>query len=192
MAEPFLVTLEGLEPALAQLAGIKNGVPRAVTRALNRTIESAATLTRRELARVTGLTQKRIKPTVVVERATFDQLVAAIRMRPADRPFSLVHFKRLVSVRRGKYGRYPVARGSVHVEISPHAFVAKMRSGRTGVFQRAGRARLPIEQQVGPQLTDVMREAGIETAVRAKIAATIGPTLQHEIAFLVRQRQARA
>lgn len=183
--------IEGLEPALAQLAELQDGMRPAAVRALNRTAAAAATFTRRQLAQVTGLTQARIRPSVVVERATLEHLVAVVRVMSRRRPFPLIAFTRLVATRKGKYGRYPVARGRVHVDISPHAFVARMRSGHTGVYQRTGefgRNKNPrlekIDQLEGPQLPDVMRDAHLEAAVRAKIAATLGPTLQHEIAFL--------
>lgn len=187
MASPIELKVLGLEEIRARLAGIRHGVETAAARALNRSIAVGATLTVRRLAQVTGLVQKRVRPVLGGRRASARDPIASLRVT-GHRPIPLLAYRKLVSVRQGKYGRYPVLRGNgpgLIPTLSARAFVATVRSGHVGAFERRGRARLPLDALAGPQLPDVMRATGLETEVRARIAADLQTRFLHEVEFLV-------
>lgn len=67
----------------------------------------------------------------------------------------------------------------------PRAFVAQMASGHVGVFERKGKARLPIAELFGPSMVKAFRthrEAG-----RAAGQAALTKNLQHEFRWALEQ-----
>ena len=67
----------------------------------------------------------------------------------------------------------------------PHAFLAQMRSGHLGVFQRVGRTRLPIRELRGPSIAHVF---GKYVAVGiARGEEQLKKNLQSEFRFALRQ-----
>jgi hypothetical protein len=65
------------------------------------------------------------------------------------------------------------------------AFIARMRSGHTGVFRRTGDTRLPIVELFGPSITRVFskhRPAGLAAG-----QASLRKNLQHELGWAIDQ-----
>lgn len=183
---PVTITLEGGRALRERLQALGREAPRAITRALNRTIASARVLARRALAADLGLAQKFIDRDLATRNATFARLEAALTVR--GRRLPLIAFGargpepsrgrgRGVSYRIGTGGRQTIA----------SAFLATMPSGHRGVFKRRGTKRLPIAELFGPSLPHVARRRVFE-AVRVKSSADLEKNLQHEIAFLMKGR----
>lgn len=74
--------------------------------------------------------------------------------------------------------------------LVPHSFLATMRSGHEGVFQRLGKARLPIREAYSTRLTDVFKDDGMIPALmkttREEFAKTYARILPGELAKLKR------
>jgi hypothetical protein len=169
---------EGLA-AVRRLESIGGDVRRATVRALNRTIGTAQTATLRALAADTGLAQKDLRPSLEIQRATFQRQEATLIV--TGRRIPLLGF-RARQTRRGVTYRLPGGRGR-----APRAFLATMRSGHTGVFQRRGAPRLPIHELFGPSLPHVVRRRAIFEAVGRDAEATLEKNLAHEVEFLLRR-----
>lgn len=84
-------------------------------------------------------------------------------------------------------------RQGVRVEINTgktvlirSAFLATMRSGHKGVFRRAGKARLPINELFTTRISDVFKDAGMVPSTLARgqavFAATFARLLPVELA----------
>lgn len=73
-------------------------------------------------------------------------------------------------------------------KVITSAFVATMKSGHTGVFQRRGKDRLPIEEKFSTKVSDVFLDAGMVPAVLARgqtvFSQTINRRLPQELAKL--------
>jgi hypothetical protein len=145
----------------------------AVARALNQTTVSVQKMLVERIAEDTGLPPAAVNKRLVRTTAKSDALEATIA---ADRTkVPLIDFGASgpepsrgavggVSVRlRGGHGTYP------------HAFLATMRTGHRGVFQRVGGARLPIRELRGPSVWLVGRKfsAAVEAFARQQFPANL-------------------
>lgn len=150
---------------------IKNGVPRALSAAVNRTLDKGRTTVRREIRKEYLIKQKDIP--IKVFRASQARPSGEVRL---DQPMlELSKFKvtpRGVQTRRHKRpirAQVKIASGG---KLISHGFVARMPSGYVGPFVRKGDARFPIKKlmtigapimatqpHVGPAVQKAMGEA---------------------------------
>ena len=165
------ITLDPAQLSAAQdaLAYIRNGYPRAVMRAGNYAAARTKTATYKKLTSLITADPDRIKDSLTTQRATLSNLVAVLNI--AGKAIPLFRFD--VSF------MYPTVSGGVTAKIfktgaAPlvlkHAFVAKMKSGRVGVFSRQGPKRAmtrgnyvgqmkqPIVEHFGPHATRVFEQ----------------------------------
>lgn len=121
---------------------LKEKAPKAIARALNRSIASAKTVMSREISQDLGLPVAKVKDGIRVENATPDRPIA--RLYASRKPVRLYAF----GARQTRSGVTAHTRGRQY----PHAFIATMQSGHVGVFRRyAGvpvRSRNPKRQGI--------------------------------------------
>lgn len=88
---------------------------------------------------------------------------------------------------KGKYLYSQVVKGQGGTIA--HAFLARMRSGHVGVFQRAGHgasnASLPIEKMAGPSTPQMLGSPTIQSYMERRLTERFGEALDKEVtAFL--------
>lgn len=151
-----------------------------LVRALNRSIGSGQTLAVRSVSGEMGLKAATVRNYIKTTPATPSRLEATIYA--SARRVPLVAFNaRGPEPSRGKGGgvRAKLAGGAGSY---PHAFLATMRSGHRGVFQRrAGSGRQPIAELHGPSTWQAYQK--VEPAVRARTAEQLAKNVEHEISF---------
>lgn len=163
-----------LKRAERLLAGIKNGAPKAASRAINKVAKSTRTQVVRQISKETGLPQKDIRQrNVRLRSASYRSLIARLRLFAKAIP--IVRLK----ARQVKSG-VTYRLGSVRHQIE-HAFIATMPSGHRGVYLRAGKSRLPIRQQYGPNPLDSINPDKLE----AKAATDINTELDRQIRVIL-------
>jgi hypothetical protein len=213
MATLLTVTLDTrqLKQALAQL---KTNAPKAIARALNRTAASANTQAVRSIAENIDIAQKRVRQNISVVKAYPEKLTATVQARPGGsgvvaargkaerlgripllefhardnrvmRGKNLVnHLVSLIVRGQGVVYRLPGGRGS-----APHAFIAKMKSGHVGVFQRfPGAKRLKIVELYGPSVPHVFAQKVILAALKKSGEENLAKNLTHEVEFLLSKK----
>ncbi|HEV8642168.1 MAG TPA: phage tail protein [Methylomirabilota bacterium] len=177
--------------------------PRAVARAMNRTIATVKTAAVRASAAVLTLPQKDVRPAFFESRATSTRLEADLRASGKRIPLIAFGARGPEPSRgrgRGVTYRLPGGRGRGTV---PSGFIATMRSGHRGVFKRTSnlypparrgpkpnRAWLPIRELFGPSIPRVLLEGREGDALRTLAAEALVTNLEHEVAFLVERRAA--
>lgn len=176
------------------LQALQQNAPRAIMRALNRTMQNVQTVAVRETARDMGLRQADVRPSIAIDGARPDRLVARLIATGARIPlikFGATGPEPSRGRGRGVAYRLPGGRGR-----HPRAFIATMRSGHRGVFvrrgpsrSRAGRPRsspgLPIQELFGPSIPRSFAKQF--PAMRARADEMLSKNLQHEIDFLLRR-----
>ena len=168
-------------PVLDRLAALGTGAPRALSRALNRTAGAGVTVTVRALAADTGMPQKDIRPKIYSTHATFDNQVA--RFGASIRPIPLIK----LGARQAGLGVTWRTPGGSGGDI-PHAFITMMpRSGHRGVFLRRSRKRLPIGEQTGPSLAQLLAKPALVGVVTQRVLEAMPANLDHEVSFLAKQ-----
>lgn len=171
----------------AQLRGkfreIAAQAPVAAARALNKSLTTARAVMARNISSDVGLKVGVVKEQIRTEAATKDTLTARLTVSGARMPLIDFH-ARGPEPSRGR-GRGVTARLKGGKGRYPHAFIATMRSGHRGVFQRVRRSRLPITELHGPSLPMVFQKhipAGLEAGHTA-----LAKNLQSELNFELRR-----
>lgn len=84
---------------------------------------------------------------------------------------------------KGKYLYSQVVKGQGGTIA--HAFLARMRSGHVGVFQRAGHgtsnASLPIQKMAGPSIPQMLGSPTIQSYMEQRLSERFGTALDKEI-----------
>jgi Prophage minor tail protein Z (GPZ) len=145
--------------------------------ALNDTVKNAQVETAQIVAPMMGLPSRVVKDALSIEVARPDHLEAALVGR--GKAIKMIEF----GPRATRQGVRLRIAGKV--EVYRHAFIATVRHGHTGVFERKGRERLPIRELYGPSVKGIMGR----TDVLPRIAEAMGVRL---VANLMRQIDRRA
>lgn len=157
--------------------------PKAIARALNRGATTARATMQRRVAVDMKLKVGAVREEIKVDQARpfADRLRARVWVTGNRIPlidFGARQTKRGVSADTGQ-GR----------KVYPHTFIAKMRSGHVGVFQRKtigrGSKRLPIIERFGPSLPLVFSKHAQEGLVAGE--ASIAKNLEHELGYALQQ-----
>jgi hypothetical protein len=151
----------------------------AIARALNRSIESGKTTMARLIAADMGVKVSDLRDRILVVKATPERHVAELKASAKRIP--LYDFGARGPVPSRGRGRGVTIRNPRGSQRLPHAFIAKMASGHTGVFERTGTARLPIQEKFGPSIWLVFvknRAVG-----QARALEQLQKNLPHELRF---------
>lgn len=68
-------------------------------------------------------------------------------------------------------------------KVIPGTFIAKMKSGHVGIFERTGKKRLPIRQLFGPQPALLLGQPNVVQAVKDMVADKSPDLFAHELDF---------
>ena len=153
----------------------------AQVRALNRSVTTARTHMARLIADDMQLKVSTVRDRIKIQQATKGLLSATLRA-------SLYRFPLLEFGAKGPEPSRGKGRGvtaKTKTRRYPHAFIATMRSGHRGVFQRRDSDRLPIAELTGPSVAQVFGKFhadGIRVAQEA-----LRKNLEHEFKFALRE-----
>lgn len=187
----FTIRVDTASVELA-LAGVKQGVPRATTRAINRTLTTVRAAAGREIAADIGVPVRQVTASIALMRARFDTLRGLLRVTGRRIPLIALG-ARGPEPSGGKGQGVSYALGGERRRIQ-EAFIATMRSGHRGVFKRklpslrksagALSKNLPIVELFGPSIPRVAAKESILSALKSVGARTLERNLQSEIRFL--------
>jgi hypothetical protein len=160
----------------AAIARLKDQAPRAVAAAVNRAATAAVTQLARDTARDMKLKVGTVKANIGA-RGQASPATPSVTLTASAKPIPAIEFgARGPEPSRGR-GRGVTAK--LPGRRYPRAFIATMRSGHRGVFQRTGKARLPIRQLMGPSVWFVASKHAPAAARRAE--QVMIERLRHEI-----------
>lgn len=184
MAVLFAFTID-TRAAEAALRRLGDQAALAMARALNRTAKGAETDAVRAIAENMRIKQQDVRKSMRLKRAT--QTLLQAEVVATGKRIPLLAFRARGPIpSRGKGGgvRYDLGAGR---SLAPHAFIATMRSGHRGVFQRKpGAGRAPIYELKGPSIPKVFGDRTILSAIQARAERDLVTNLEHEIAYLLR------
>ena len=168
-----------MEMAQAMLSGIKNGFPKAVSRAINRTAATknvqASKLIKKEYT-IKGGTKG------TVTKATTSMLAGNINFK--GRPRLLRNFSMGIT-KKGITARVKRSSGR---RLIPRTFIRPLvGSNVPGVLQRKkGAARYPIEVLHGPSLPQMAGNVNVQPEVEKFIQEKMDERLNHEVDALLK------
>jgi hypothetical protein len=147
--------------------------------AINDTAKNAQVEAAQQLAPMMGLPSRDVKAAFSIQPATPDHLAGALVAR--GRAIPMIKFRPRAS-RRGVSIRI-----AGKTEVYRHAFIATVRHGHVGVFERKGRERLPIRELYGPSITGMLKRSD----VLPKLLETISDRLLVNLARQIDRRARR-
>lgn len=148
---------------------------KAFSRAMRRMTTMTRTRVVRRIAERVSIPQKFVRD---VTRAKYGEADTSIEVTVRSGWMPLYKF----GASQNASGVKVKARGSYR-----HAFIARMSSGHTGVFRRAGKSRLPIHELFGPNpANDVATSPEeYEQVIVDLLGEALVPRLAHELGRLL-------
>ncbi|HET6454604.1 MAG TPA: phage tail protein [Armatimonadota bacterium] len=171
-----------LNQALKELSHIKNGAPRALSAAINKTATGVKTDLVRILAQNYTAKQKDIRAVVRVgQKASPSNLQTKVLGRHKAIP--LINFSvrpRGVSRSRPKVGVTATVKRGASKKI-PWSFIARV-GGQIHVAMRVhSKIRVPTRKLFGPSVPDMMDNDGIRETISKLASARLAKNVAHEI-----------
>lgn len=161
------------------LRAVPRAVPRVFRRALNRTVDMAATDLKRRVGAQITVKKGKIAKGISKKKASYANLTSSIGAKPF-RP-GLLDFPGTKESRHGV--RYRISRTAGRKTIE-HGFIATMPSGHRGVFARGQPTRLPIREARGPSIWKVITDtAGLLKACTNAAGNRLGKLINDQIAL---------
>lgn len=175
-----------LETIKSNLNGYEKKSRQILMRVINRAIvnvqkNSIAAARKRYIVKVSD-----IKKTLKISKATAVKPTA--QLKSIGKRIFLYKFR--VSPKMPRPSRPPraykakVLKKSVLKPITG-AFVAQMKSGHTGIFQRNNKKRLPINELVGPAVPQMIGNEAVIKKIEQEAQNTINKRLQHELKRMI-------
>lgn len=172
------VTAAHIERAEQLLKDIPGAAPKAMSSAIQRAAETARTEAARKVREKYYVRHSDVISTIKIYR------VSALSANVVSRGHAVSLSKFQVTPTRPQPKRKaPIVVRVKRGEGGPvkHAFVAKMNSGHIGVFQRAGKRRLPVQELYGPPIPQMLGNPSVSEWVEQKAAEKLDERLDHEI-----------
>ena len=187
------INASALQQAEKLLQGIPGAAKKAALTAVKKTVRGAK---RDAVQKVRE--RYTIKPAYINRTMSFINDDGSFGFRSKGRVNDLAYFKHSpagVPKRRPAKGKYlysQVVKGEGGTIA--HAFLAKMKSGHVGVFQREGHgansASLPIEKLSGPSVPQMLGSPTVSEFIQKRMEERLAVNVEHEVnAFLMGYRR---
>lgn len=137
MSFGFDLQIDGLDELQRDLSALKKQIPKITERSLNRTMRGVKTDASKEIRKEVTAKKKDVDRTMRVIKASAKKGVLSTALVATGKPLPLARYK----VRQLKGGVKVSVRKDTPGEIVPHSFIATMKTGHRGMFQREIRHR---------------------------------------------------
>lgn len=154
------------------MSAIKNGFPKVMTRALNKTTGNVQTHANKEIRKNLNLKAARVKQDFRFQKASWSDLMAFVKA--TGKPVPLIDFVETRQISGGVSVK--VKKNKRRVKLK-HAFVARMKSGHVGVFARKEGAKYATGKKARIPQTQY---AKMPKKYRLKIVELTGPRIEDE------------
>lgn len=171
---------EKMANAQKALAGVKNGAPKAMSRAINRAAKFGKTRSSKLIRKAYTINAKAVNAATKVEPSTPVTLHGAISFK--SRPKQLRNY----AVKRTKTGlRASVRRSTGFKRLTKRAFYNVIQSG-PAYLRRIDDTRYPIEVLHGPAVPQLADNTDVEPELRRDVQKKLDERLEHEVNALLR------
>lgn len=168
-----------IERAHLLLRGVRGGAPKALARAINRSVQNARSNMVRSVREEYTAKAKAIRETISISKASSSNLEAVVKS--VSPPLPLRDFQVSPKTQNGK------RRSPIRVAIKKgrktsfdRTFVVRT-GGSINVFERVGKSRLPIKKLFGPSVPQMIGNEKVITRISYGATAVMGKRLDHEI-----------
>lgn len=160
----------------------REGVPKAASRALNKTLTTITAEAARQIkvdigGGTGGIKIKDIKAQLQKFFAKPKSLTATLHAKGKRIPIIKIDPNVVLTATGVAYRS-----GGTTQEI-PHAFLASVKNGHRGVFVRKGDTRLPIGEKFGPSVPKVFQNRAVVDAIQKMARLRWSQVFQHELYY---------
>jgi hypothetical protein len=163
------------------LAGVPNGAHRVLNNALNRGLTTVRSESTKQITNVYDIKSASVKSesNIKMRKSTPDSLIGQISFSG----FKIPLYKFGVTPKNPGTGKPVKARQmkSSSMTLFANAFIAQMRSGHIGIFERTGRGRFPIHEIMGSSVAQMAGNSVVYDEVEKAAQETIDKRVEHEI-----------
>ena len=182
------IEVSGVEEIEQRLGAFKSKAPLVVSRAINRAVSNIRKNMGKEVPQRYYVSSGTVRGTIRTLNASKSSLSGAVVS--SGSPIALSKFK--VSPNRGvkrtKKGFSPgVYSAGVEKSGDPKAFIADMKSGHTGVWNRVSSKRLPIKQLYGPSVPQMAKNEEIMVKINKEAGETLEKRINAEVNNILRK-----
>jgi hypothetical protein len=188
------VKVTGIEDVEKRLGNMKAKAPLVVSRAINRAISNVKKNMGKETSSNYYISSGEVKKTVKVVKASKSSLKAAAISSGSGIALSKFKVNPGTPVRyRGKSRSPSVYKAGVKksgvkaLDGNPKAFIAIMKSGHKGVFEREGRESLPLKQLYGPSVPQMVKNDDVMKIINKDANETLQKRINVEINNVLRK-----
>ena len=175
------ITNEQIERVNLILSGVPNGVEKALKSVIQRANNTVRAEAIKVISEVYAITRQNIRAETTIN-------VRTKKRRRHCRAVSFAGYK-IPLYRFNVSPTLPVQHATVSAAVMKdngrtpfeQAFIAKMKSGHTGMFERDGTARLPITEFMGPSTAQMAANSVVLEQVEEKAQTVVNNRIEHEI-----------
>jgi hypothetical protein len=174
------ITSETIDRVEKLLAGVPKGAERALAAAMNRGLSKISTGAARNVREVYAVQSSALSDATKInsKKASSGNLAGYVAFSGVKIP--LYKFKVTPLYHNtGKLVKGGLMKGGG--ATFEDAFIATMKSGHTGVFERTISSRLPIEEKMGLSAAQMIANTTVMSKLEEDAQKTINDRLEHEI-----------
>ncbi|WP_404427301.1 phage tail protein [Ureibacillus chungkukjangi] len=167
-----------LEELERRLGTFSKKAPNALSNAINRAVTNVNSNVKKEVRKEYNIKASDIQPTLKITKATKASLRGEVKS--SGSPIGLDKFRvspKTVNPRRKTPIKAGVKKGNIKKVLG--AFIADIHGNK--VFEREGRARLPIKRLFGPSVPQMLDNDEVRTTIEQQGHQTFETRLDHEI-----------
>ena len=176
------ITAEQIERVNLILSSVPKGAEKAISNVIRRANSTVRTEALKGITSVYAISRQNVRAESTIKvrtQQTDGGVVGTVSFAGYKIPLYRFHVSPTLPVQRAtvsaavlnESGRTPFA----------HAFIAKMKSGHTGMFERDGTSRLPITEFMGPSAAQMAGNSVVVEQVEEKAQEVVNKRLEHEI-----------
>ena len=174
------VSAEAIERVERILAGVPKGAERALSNAINRGLSRVKTGATKRVKEVYTVQSSAINEATntKIQKASTGNLAGYINF--SDCKIPLYKFKvtpKAPGVKKQVTAAVKKGGGTAF----ENAFIAQMKSGHTGVFERETSKRLPIEEKMGLAMAQMVGNLNVMTEIEKEAQEVVNERIGHEI-----------
>ena len=178
----YQITAEQIERVNLILSGVPGGIEKALSSTIRRANNTVRSETLKGITTVYAITRQNVRAETTIKVRTQSSdggIVGTVLFAGHKIPLYRFNVSPTIPIQRATVSAAVLA-GNGRTPFQD-AFIARMQSGHTGMFERDGSKRLPISEFMGPSTAQMAGNSIVLADVEEKAQEVINKRVEHEI-----------
>lgn len=176
------ITAEQIERVNLILSGVPGGIEKALSSTIRRANNTVRSETLKGITTVYAITRQNVRAETTIKVRTQSSdggIVGTVLLAGHKIPLYRFNVSPTIPIQRATVSAAVLA-GNGRTPFQD-AFIARMQSGHTDMFERDGSKRLPISEFMGPSTAQMAGNSIVLADVEEKAQEVINKRVEHEI-----------